>query len=118
MEDEKDGVKVRATVDKRATRWEVSIDVEHPPGALPKVQSFEESHLRAFLYQRAWLAWNSEEREKTEELDPGDAKGVKYNFHFTSQPPPKDAAVSLYVRTPMSVGSFLVPFEFKNLQLP
>ena len=117
---EQEGVKVRAKLTgKSSTRWDVTLEVEHPAGALPKLQSFEEAQLQEFIHQRVWLAWNGGEQEKTSEEELASGKGIKVHFVFKKgQAPPKDATVTLHFRTPNRVTYFAAPFEFKDLALP
>jgi hypothetical protein len=130
LNDMKDDVKVSVTsVEARKTRWSVEVETVHPPGALFKLQSFEEPVLQD--QSRAWLTWGRNPKTKQpyelesrpSEQDPQESKeGTKMRYHFTARAdtplPPPGAEVTLRYRTPSRLVAFTVPFEFRNVALP
>ena len=126
-EAEQEGVTIRLSEVKQfANRWQVTLQIVNPPGAISGLESFQLPYWTN--NNRLWLTWTDPQTKRTSTLEPsGDSyqdtkDGRIINFTFTPQGdtplPPKTAAVTLRYRTPNRVLAFTVPFEFQNLALP
>jgi hypothetical protein len=116
-----DGVTVKASATTQTEkRWSIAIEVEHPPGTLVDVQSFQGPDLRNFLFYRVWLSWNKNKMELEPTSEASGGAGVIYHFEARngSPLPSKDADVTLHFRTPNRVVAFTAPFELRDLPLP
>jgi hypothetical protein len=109
---------VRCTLSKpklERTRWTVQVTLEYPPGG-PAFESYQSWVVNNRMVLRR--ADGSELQSTGSSVDSSSSRRAVVSYHFAVKPRQKPADWKVVYRTPASIVSVPIPFEFKDVPLP